>query len=85
MPKIEKDAKLDAIVVATLARARPQCVQSRVNWGNAHEYLLKERKIANAARRVTEIKAAAPAPDSRRSPVYTRARCVAIWRAWGAS
>ena len=58
MPKIEKDAKLDAIVVATLARARPQCVQSRVNWGNAHEYLLKERKIANAARRVTEIKAA---------------------------
>ena len=28
---------------------------------------------------------AAPAPDSRRSPVHTRARCVAIWRAWGAS
>ena len=58
MPKIEKDAKLDAIVVATLARARPQCVQSRVNWGNAHEYLFKERKVADAARRVREITAA---------------------------
>ena len=45
MPKIEKDAKLDAIVVATLARARPQCVQSRVNWGDAHKYLFDERKV----------------------------------------
>ena len=73
MPKIEKDAKLDAIVVATLARARPQCVQSRVNWGNAHEYLFKERKVADAARRVREITAWALRAALRAPPASRRA------------